>query len=317
MTNVLRGDQKTFTNVKQKKRFWQRRDWDDRLTFTLMLMPAVILILGFSIYPLLSVFAISFTNMKYAIDPPTWNGFNTLIWALNNPYFTDSFMRTLAFTGLSVLGSTILGIFLAVLLNQNNIPGKDIFRTIILYGWIIPEVITSIIFRFLFASNYGLINHLLSVLGLAQPAWLNDPILTPYVLILVSIWRNTPFNILVYLTALQSVNKQWYESAEIDGANGWQKFRYISLSVLKPTMFVTVLLGIIWTSNTFFLPFVMTQGGPLDSTMLWSLLIYNTYFTVPQQVSRAAAMSVFVFLLLAMIGAFYFFILKRTNTQME
>jgi multiple sugar transport system permease protein len=317
MENDHLGIQEILQNNRQPKHFWQRRDWDDRLTYTIMLIPAIILIFSFSVFPLINVFAIAFTNMKYAIDPPTWNGFNTFAWALRNPYFTDSFLRTLKFTGLSLLGSTSLGILLAVILNQDNIPGRDIFRTIVLYGWIIPEVITSIIFRFIFASNYGLINHLLDIFGLAQPAWLNDPVLTPYVLVLVNIWRATPFNILVYLTALQSVNKEWYEAAELDGANGWQKFRYISLAVLQPTMFVTILLGIIWTSNTFFLPFVMTQGGPLDSTTLWSILIYNTYFTQPQQIARAAAMSVFVFLLLAMIGAIYFIVLKRTNAQAE
>jgi multiple sugar transport system permease protein len=299
----------------RKKPFWHGQKGNDNLTYLFFLLPGALLVITFAIYPILMVFYLSVNNIDNAIDPPKWYGLQNFAWVIRNPYFIQSLGNTLIFTVLSVAGATIIGIFLATLLNQDRLRGRDFFRSIYLYAWLIPEVISAIVFRFIFASNYGLLNNILASIGLPQPAWLNDPHLALYTLVLVNVWRGIPFNILIYLTALQTVNKEWLESAELDGANSWQKFRYISLATLRPTLVTTSLLGIIWASNTFFLPFVMTDGGPLNSTRLWSLLIYQNFFNTPTHVSRASAISVFVYLILFVFGLVYFSLTRKINEE--
>jgi ABC-type sugar transport system permease subunit len=315
MTDALLTTNTASILKKRKKAFWQGQKGNDNLTYLIFLLPGALLIITFAIYPILMVFFLSVNDIDNAIDPPKWYGLQNFIWAIKNPYFIQSLSSTLIFTVLSVSGSTGFGIFLAALLNQEKLRSRDFFRSIYLYAWLVPEVIAAVVFRFVFASNFGLLNNILASLGLPQPAWLNNPHLALFTLVMVNVWRGIPFNILVYLTALQTVNKEWLESAELDGANGWQKFRYISFATLRPTIVTTSLLGIIWASNTFFLPYVMTDGGPLNSTRLWSLLIYQNFFDFPTHISRASAISVFVYLILFVFGLVYFALTRKINEE--
>lgn len=288
----------------------------DRLVFLLFLLPSALLIGTFTVFPILYVFFLSINDMRFVIDDPKFYGLENFRWLASNPFFAQTTLHTAIFTILSLAGQTTLGIFFAVMLNKEHLPGRELFRSIILFAWVIPEVVVAVIFSVIFGSNIGIINHILQSFGFPDVAWLNSPSISLYTLIIVNIWKGLPFNILVYLTAMQSVSKDWYEAAELDGANGWQKFMAITLPAIQPTLGTTLLLGTIWTSGVFFIPFIMTDGGPLNSTTLWSLAIYNTFYK-NSQLSRAAAMSVFIYLVLFSLGWIYFKVLRRPNENFE
>ena len=198
-----------------------------------------------------------------------------------------------------------------------NLTGRaveGISRAVLLFAWIMPELIVASIFLMIFGNNISIVNHWLELLGLPRVGWLNDPNIALFTLILVNIWKGIPLNIIIYLTALQGVNTEYYEAATLDGASAWQQFWALTFPFLLPTIVTTLILGTIWTANVFFLPFIMTGGGPLDSTLMWSLAIYRTIFQ-NLQLSRGAAMSVVVYLVLLVIGLAYYRLLNKTTTD--
>jgi len=292
----------------------QRRQ--DTIFYLLFLLPAAVLILIFTVYPLLAVFYFSVTSLRYVIDVPQWVGLDNFRWAFGNPLFWKTISNTALFTAASLAGQTILGLFFAVLLNQESLRGKGFYRGVLMFAWIMPELIVAAVMGVIFGSNVGIVNHWLVTAGLPAVPWLNDPTYALLTLVLINIWRGLPFNILIYLTALQSVSREWYEAAELDGASSLQAFRAITLPHLAPTIASVLILGTIWTSNVFFLPFVLTGGGPMNSTMLWSVAIYDTIFK-NQQLARGAAMSVVVYLILLVASLFYYRLLRKVSREAQ
>lgn len=295
-----------------KHRFMQ----PDNLTLYAFLFLPLVLILVFFLYPLVAVFFYSFNDLNSLVDPFKFHGLENFRWALSNPYFGQAIRNTLLFTVLSLLGQTTLGILSALILNQDELPARTFFRGVLLFAWVMPELIVAAIFLMIFGNNISVVNYWLEQLGLSRVGWLNDPDIALYTLIIVNIWKGLPFNIIIYLTALQGISKDYYEAAKLDGANVWQQFQALTFPFLLPTILSTLILSTIWTSNVFFLPFVMTGGGPLNATMLWSLSIYNTIFK-NLQLSRGAAMSVIVYLILLAIGIFYYIFLRRNQQELK
>jgi multiple sugar transport system permease protein len=234
----------------------------------------------------------------------------------SNPFFELAVRNTVIFTGLSLFGQTAFGILSAVVLNQEHLPARSFFRGVCLFSWIIPELIVAATFLMIFGNNVSVVNHWLEQLGLVRIGWLNDPQIALYTLVLVNTWKGLPYNIIVYLTALQGINQEYYEAARLDGANAWQQFWALTFPFLMPTILSTLILGTIWTSNVFFLPLLMTNGGPLNSTMIWSLAIFRTIFE-NLQLSRGSAMSVIVYLILLSIGFVYYRFLRGVHQEGE
>lgn len=283
-------------------------------SYAFFLAPAILIMLVLSVYPIISIFQISFTDMRFVVDEPNFVDFKNFEWALNNRLFIDSIENTVRFTIFSLLGHTIIGLFFAMLLNQATLTGLSVYRTVVLFAWIMPELVMAAIMAVIFGSNVGVINHWLELLGLNRVAWLNDPAVALNTLIIISIWRGLPFNILMYLTALQVIADELYEAGAVDGANVWQSFRHITLPMIMPTMISVLILGTINVANAFFLPFVVTGGGPLNATTLWSISIYDTVFE-NQRIARGAAMSVIVFAILFAVSMVYYFLLRRATER--
>lgn len=282
--------------------------------YAFFLAPAILIMLVFSVYPIISIFQISFTDMRFVVDEPNFVHFTNFEWALNNRLFIDSVENTVRFTVFSLVGHTIIGLFFAMLLNQPTLTGLSVYRTVVLFAWIMPELVMAAIMAVIFGSNVGVINHWLELLGLNRVAWLNDPAVALNTLIIISIWRGLPFNILMYLTALQVIDDELYEAGSVDGANVWQSFRHITLPMIMPTMISVLILGTINVANAFFTPFVVTGGGPLNATTLWSISIYDTVFE-NQRIARGAAMSVIVFGILFTVSMVYYFLLRRATER--
>ena len=286
----------------------------DNLTLFGFLFIPLALIIVFFVHPLLAIFFYSINDMRSLTDPTGSYGLANFEWVLNNKFFQLATRNTVIFVVASLLGQTVIGIFSALILNKDNLPGRTFFRAVLLFAWIMPELIVASIFLMIFGNNISIVNHWLELLGLPRVGWLNDPNIALFTLILVNIWKGIPLNIIIYLTALQGVNTEYYEAATLDGASAWQQFWALTFPFLLPTIVTTLILGTIWTANVFFLPFIMTGGGPLDSTLLWSLAIYRTIFQ-NLQLSRGAAMSVVVYLVLLVIGLVYYRLLNKTTTD--
>lgn len=284
--------------------------------YLFFLAPSIVLVAIFTVYPIVTVFQMSFTDMRFATDAPNFNGLANYEWAFNNRFFMTSFNNTVTFTVYSLIGHTVMGLFFASLLNQPKLWGINIYRMVVLFTWILPEIVMAAVMAVIFGSNIGIVNHVFELIGIQRVAWLNDPRVALNTLILISLWRGFPFNTLMYLTALQGINNELYEAGDVDGANLWQKFWYITLPQMMPTIVSVLIIGTIGVANAFFTPFIITGGGPLNATQLWSLSIYDTVFQ-NQQLARGSAMSVIVFGALLSVSMIYYVILRRVSEKAE
>lgn len=230
------------------------------------------------------------------------NNYIEVIQSLAEDASVTHFWRTLGHTVLWTVSNVTLhvtiGLALAILLNQSDLRGRRLYRLLLIVPWAVPNYITALTWKWLFNTQYGPINAMLGALGLAPVDWLGQSAATNFLANLATnVWLGFPFMMVISLGALQSIPSDLYEAASIDGANGWQKFRHITLPLLKPALFPAIILGTIWTFNAFNIIYLVSGGGPDHQT---EILITEAYylFTVLRRIGLAAAYSVLIFLLL-------------------
>jgi multiple sugar transport system permease protein len=203
-----------------------------------------------------------------------------------------------------VFGSVVfqsVGGFAAALLLQEAFRGRALVRTITLLPWIIPGVVVALIWEFIYQPNYGLLNDVLSRAGwmTERVAWLANPSLAMPAVILTNVWRGVPFFAIMLLAGLQAIPPELYEAARVDGASIWQRFRFITLPMLKPIIVVATATRIVWTFNYADLIFVMTSGGPANATQITSTY---TLLQAYSNLDFGYAATLSVALLLIMLG---------------
>jgi multiple sugar transport system permease protein len=240
----------------------------------LFLGPALIFLSIFLFLPILYLIYLSFTNGS--LTSMEWVGIANYKKILVDPDFLQVIGNTIYFAIATIVPSIIIPLLLATLLNQKLIL-RGFFRT----SYFIPSI-TSLVamglgFRWLFQNN-GPVNQLISEIGLNQIPWLNSPIWAMPVIILFSIWRQIGFNLVVFLAGLQTIPKSRYEAAELDGADKWAKFWYITIPGLQPTLIFCTITTAIFTFRSFEQIYVMTNGGPANSTNLLAYYIYQEAF---------------------------------------
>src|SRR5918992_148172 len=145
-------------------------------------------------------------------------------------------------------------------------PGSTTLRALLVLGWLLPGVVTGNLFRWLLDGDSGVVTWLASTLGLGDHAWLTDPGEALWAAVATNVWVGIPFNMLLLLPGLQAIPEELYDAAEIDGANAWQRFRHITLPLLRPVTLIVLVVGVIYTFKVFDLVFALTRGGPVDST---------------------------------------------------
>ncbi|OPJ55034.1 carbohydrate ABC transporter permease [Alkalithermobacter paradoxus] len=214
-----------------------------------------------------------------------------------NSEFVKVLYRTVIWTIINVFFHVTIGIFLALLLNREDLKLKGLYRTILILPWAVPQFITALIWKILYHSQFGFINKLLNVVGIPSIPWLVNERWAFVAVIITNIWLGFPFMILVATGALQSISKSLYEAADIDGATTLQKLRLITLPLIKPTMIPATILGTIWTFTNFNVVYLITGGGPNKSTELIATYQYNAL--VGGNYSLAATYSVITFIILA------------------
>ena len=245
-----------------------------------LLAPAMAVILGVLIFPMVSSLGLSFTNLKLT-DPSSGRviGLANYANALRDPLLWAAGGRTLIFALSTVLVETCLGILVAMLLNL-KFRGRAFVRGLVILPWALPYVVNGIMWKWIFDANYGVFNAALSQLGIIHDykIWFGDPATAMALVVVANIWKETPVAIILVLAALQSIPVDLYEAAAIDGARRLKVFFSITLPILKPIIMSLIVIKTIWALKEFDLIFIMTKGGPANGTNMFSYYIYQNTF---------------------------------------
>ena len=243
----------------------------------LAISPWLVGLVAFTAGPILASLGLSFTDWNIT-QPPAWVGLRNYSDLVNDEYFWDSLRVTLVYSALSLPLNLVVGLFLSVLLNQ-KLRGMYLFRTLFYLPSVVAGVATAALWLWIFNPIYGILNILLSKIGITGPAWLADPHWALYALVIMSVW-GVGGNAVIYLAGLQNIPAQLYEAAAIDGAGRWAQFWRITIPLLSPTILFLLVMGIIGSFQTFTTVYVLTNGtgGPEESTLFYMLYLYQKAF---------------------------------------
>ena len=242
----------------------------------LMVSPWLIGFICFSALPMFASLIISFTEWDM-LSKPEWVGFeNYKTLFFEDPLALHSLNITILFTIVSIPLNIVFGLALAMLLNT-SIRGLAIFRTIYYLPAILSGVAVALMWRWIFSTEFGLLNALLSMIGIEGPAWLTDRIWVLPSFVIMRLW-SVGGGMIIYLAGLQSIPSNLYEAANIDGANWWHRTRFITLPMLSPTIFFQLIVGFIFSMQIFTEAFIMTNGGPADASLFYLLYLYRQAF---------------------------------------
>ncbi|WP_251026657.1 MULTISPECIES: carbohydrate ABC transporter permease [unclassified Bacillus (in: firmicutes)] len=275
---------------------------------TMFFFPAGIFMLVFLVYPILLLIRDSFYKIDL-INPSLreFVGFANYTNSLTSSRFLKALWNTVVYIGVAVCIEFILGLILALLLS-NAFKGSQFIRTLLLSPLMLAPLVTGLIWKFMLNDQFGIINWGLYKLGLLsdphQILWLSDSRFALYSTIIADIWLTTPFIMLVLLAGIKGIPISLYESAEIDGANKWHKFRYITFPSLIPVATVALLIRIIDAARTFDIVWVLTQGGPGFSSEVLSTYMYKT-LTRYGEVGQSSAMAVIFIIILLILSSFF------------
>jgi multiple sugar transport system permease protein len=275
------------------RRFGNLLERENSLGLILM-APAVIVLLVFIAYPFALGIWYSLTDARIGV-PGQFVWFNNFIANAQNGIFQQTLKNTFVYTGITTVFKLVLGMALALLMNQ-NFRCRNLVRAALLLPWIIPTALSTLAWHWIFDSTYGIISWMLKNAGLIQRnvPFLGDPILAMGSVIVVNIWRGTPFFAISLLAGLQTIPQDLYEAAAIDGASAWQRFHRVTMPLIMPVLTVVTLFSIIWTFADFQLVYVLTRGGPTNSTHLLATLAYNVGMTAGE-LGNGAAISLWMF----------------------
>jgi arabinogalactan oligomer / maltooligosaccharide transport system permease protein len=303
-----------------------------RLAVPLMLIaPAFVGLAALVVYPLLWELNVSFTNMSLRrfCDPgfPTMGlfvecpqgsgetmfiGIENYIRVFTAPVlqqagFFQVLWQTVLWTVLNVIFHVAGGLGLALLLHR-QLRGKGLYRTLIVLPWAVPQVVALAVWRTELHSEFGMVNQLLSLVGIAGPAWLLDPFWNFVAIVAVNVWLGIPFMMVILLGGLQSIPSDLYEAAEIDGASSRQSFRHITLPMLRPVMTPAIILGVVWTFNNFNVPFIINQNELETSDTLVTGL-----FRAAFQYNRYGFAGAFAFVIFVLLLVFVVVYVRRSS----
>jgi multiple sugar transport system permease protein len=274
-------------------------NWLDNATVSawLFMAPALLLLGIFVLYPMLYLGYLSVTAGHLLLSGVRWVGLNNYIRLLLNPEFWQILGNTAYFTLATVIPSVILPLGLATLLDRSFV-GRGILRSLYFLPSVVSIVAAGLGWRWLFQPD-GAVDSLLG--WNPSPAWFNNPTLAMLVLILLSIWKQLGFNMVVFLAGLQAIPQSRYEAAELDGANAWQKFWHITLPGLRPTTVFVIISTIIFTFRGFEQVYVVTGGGPLNATNILVYYVYEQAFGLFDFGYAAAAAMVLLAIVLVLV----------------
>ncbi len=246
------------------------------------LAPALSAIFIFFFIPVLAAFIISFTDFDiYALNNLSnarFIGLKNYIELLGDPLFWKALRNTFYFVFVAGPLSISVSLGFAMILNSKLIKFKGLFRLVYFIPVVTTLVAVAIVWRFIYHPRFGILNFLLDILGIGPLDWLGDPLLAMPAIIIMSVWKNFGYNMIIFIAGLQNIPVYLYEAAEIEGASKWQQFKSITLPMLAPTTLFVSIITMIGFFQLFAEPYVMTQGGPLNETLSIVLYMYQEGF---------------------------------------
>jgi multiple sugar transport system permease protein len=261
--------------------------------------PALGLLGGVALFPLLYVIYLSFYRRLLIFDISKFVGLENYRFLLQDERFWNALQNTAYFTGVSVSAQLLLGLGIALLLNR-SFSGKDWVRALILVPWVIPTVVSARMWEWIYNPEFGILNFLLG----AKINWLGTPGLALHAAIFADVWKTTPFVVILLLAGLQIIPRELYQAARVDGAGAWAAFRRITLPLLMPVLLVTLIFRMLDAWRVFDVIYVLTGGGPANTTETLSLYAYKMLFQT-LQFGYGSALSVVTFLSAGGITVFF------------
>lgn len=275
----------------------------------LFVIPAIVWVLVFTIFPLLYSLRLSFMRARLG-QPQTFYGLNNFLRAFSDYRFWSTLQVTLFFVVVSVTLTVLLGLLLALLFHR-PLRGQRVFRSLFTMPLFTAPVALGYLGLTIFHEEVGAVNTVLRALGMSSlPRWFSDVWLARLAVVLVDVWQWTPFCFLVTLAGLQSLSEEIYEAARLDTSSGWDIFRYITFPLLTPVLFTVTILRIVETFKVLDIPFSMTSGGPGAATQTYSFYIYLTGLR-NFNAGYASALAYLLLIVMLGISTFFFNQLRR------
>lgn len=266
----------------------------------LFLAPYFLFFTVFVIVPFVWALFLSFQHGG-VLESPTFAGLSNYLDLLHDPLAIQTFVNTLHFVVVTVPAAVVVGLSLALLINNKLVKGQTFFKVVVFFPLLASLAAISQIWSYLFMPYYGMIDYLLSLVGLPQLPWLTDATWALYAIVIVQIWAGIGFHVLLYIAALRNIPPELLEAASIDGAGGPRRFFLVTLPLLRPVLLFLIVMSTIWTFQLFDTVFVLTSGGPVDSTSTMVWYVYNNAFRY-NSVGLACAMGVVMVLILGPIS---------------
>jgi len=287
---------------------------DERWLALALFLPTVVILGLFIAYPFVEGVLLAVTNAKVGV-PGHFVGLNNFEKLWNDSIFRTAVWNTFWYTGVTTVFKLALGLWLALLLNR-HFKGKAITRAFVLLPFIIPTVLSTFAWKWMFDPTFSVINWTLYRLGLIHGRinWLSDPDLAMISVIIVNIWRGVPFYAISLLAGLQTINPELQEAAAIDGARPWQRFWHVTWPLLLPVTMVVVLFSVIQTFADFQLVYVLTGGGPANATHLFATYAYQVGIGAGL-LSEGAAISLAMFPVLLIVVVIQLLYIRRVETH--
>lgn len=268
-------------------------------------IPSLVLLSLVTIYPLVYVFYLSLYHRLLIFDISRFAGFENYLFLFRDDRFWNALKNTAYFTVISVSLELLLGLFIAILLNR-AFRFKGIVRAIVLIPWAVPTVVSAKMWEWIYNTDFGVLNYLLGT----KINWLGSPFWAMNAAIFMDVWKTTPFVAILLMAGLQFIPRELYHAARIDGAGAWQSFMKITLPLLKPVILVVLIFRTLDAFRVFDAVYVLTGGGPANTTETLSIYAYKTLFQT-LQFGYGSAISVVIFLCIGSVSVFYIRLLSR------
>lgn len=284
-----------------------RGSMGDRTLAHLLVAPALVLVLVFAVYPFCVAVLNSFNHVDINTGALTPAGLENYVALWTEPQIRAALWRSVVWTVSNMVLQVVLGVAIAMLLNL-NLRGQRLARVLVLVPYMVPAIVAALVFRFMFNDVTGVVNYALRTLGLIDEPlnWLSDPSMMMTTLVLVNVWKYTPFFVIVVLAKLQTIPRDLYEAVAIDGGGWRHRFTAVTFPSIVPVILAGMMLRTIWTAYDFDVPFLLSNGGgPSGSAITVPLAIRALAFE-QQQIGVASALATITAILLT--GALYFYL---------
>lgn len=299
-------DTVAITNVKAKSR--RRFNWREQRLAYLFLFPALFLFALINWYPILQTILYSFQEVNLK-GVQGWVGFSNYVRMFGNPVFYTVWQNTLGYVLLSIAIGSVVPIILAIMINEMR-RLSPFFQTLVYLPTLIPIVVALIVWRQIYAPEGGILNSLLQLIGIPPQLWLQNPALAKPSLVVIMTWLGAGGTVLIYISGLREIPLEIYEAAELDGFSVLKRIWYITLPHISARIKIMLVLQIIFVAQVFTEPFILTAGGPANSTRSPVLEIYDTAFN-QNNFGLASAWSVSMLVVLSVFSILYVFLQKK------